>query len=85
MTDYSMPGMTRFELLQKIKSSSKLREIPIVIMSSENMLARIDRCLEEGAEDFLVIRTKDHPLMGICIQGSPLQRVLNYGRTLFEP
>ncbi|KAL4318109.1 hypothetical protein GQ457_18G021300 [Hibiscus cannabinus] len=25
-----------------------------VIMSSENVLARIDRCLEEGAEDFIV-------------------------------
>ncbi|KAG5522879.1 hypothetical protein RHGRI_034878 [Rhododendron griersonianum] len=34
--------------------SSHLREIPVVIMSSENILARIDRCLEEGAEEFLV-------------------------------
>ncbi|KAK6123450.1 hypothetical protein DH2020_042815 [Rehmannia glutinosa] len=54
MTDYSMPGMTGFELLKKIKGSSRLREIPVVIMSSENVLARIDRCLEEGAEEFLV-------------------------------
>ncbi|KAL1203937.1 Two-component response regulator ARR6 [Cardamine amara subsp. amara] len=44
MTDYSMPGMTGYELLKKIK----------VIMSSENILPRIDRCLEEGAEDFLL-------------------------------
>ncbi|KAG8379075.1 hypothetical protein BUALT_Bualt07G0050500 [Buddleja alternifolia] len=54
MTDYSMPGMTGYELLKKIKGSSKFREIPVVIMSSENVLARIDRCLEEGAKDFLV-------------------------------
>ncbi|KZV31256.1 two-component sensor protein histidine protein kinase [Dorcoceras hygrometricum] len=54
MTDYSMPGMTGFELLKRIKGSSKLREIPVVIMSSENILTRIDRCLEEGAEEFLV-------------------------------
>ncbi|KAL0355956.1 UNVERIFIED_CONTAM: Two-component response regulator ARR5 [Sesamum radiatum] len=54
MTDYSMPGMTGYELLKKIKGSSKLREIPVVIMSSENVLTRIDRCLEEGAEEFLV-------------------------------
>ncbi|KAK2409038.1 two-component response regulator ARR5 [Trifolium repens] len=54
MTDYSMPGMTGYELLKKIKESSVFREIPVVIMSSENVLTRIDRCLEEGAEDFLL-------------------------------
>ncbi|KAG9129457.1 hypothetical protein Leryth_013052 [Lithospermum erythrorhizon] len=54
VTDYSMPGMTGFELLKKIKESSKLKEIPVVVMSSENILTRIDRCLEEGAEDFLL-------------------------------
>ncbi|GJZ37735.1 two-component response regulator ARR5-like protein [Tanacetum coccineum] len=54
MTDYSMPGMTGFELLKKIKNSSTLREIPVVIMSSKNILTRIDRCLEEGAEDYLL-------------------------------
>lgn len=71
MTDYSMPGMTGYELLKKIKvrvspfafksslymvfkilrlmgliyvqESSAFREIPVVIMSSENILARIDR------------------------------------------
>ncbi|KAF7806127.1 Two-component response regulator ARR6 [Senna tora] len=54
MTDYSMPGMTGYELLKKIKESSVFREIPVVIMSSENILTRIDRCLEEGAEEFLL-------------------------------
>lgn len=54
ITDYSMPGMTGYELLKKIKGCSALREIPVVIMSSENVLARIDRCLEEGAEEFLM-------------------------------
>ncbi|CAI8587715.1 unnamed protein product [Vicia faba] len=54
ITDYCMPGMTGYELLKKIKESSSFREIPVVIMSSENILPRIDRCLEEGAEDFIV-------------------------------
>uniref|UniRef100_A0A5B7BI31 Putative Two-component response regulator n=1 Tax=Davidia involucrata TaxID=16924 RepID=A0A5B7BI31_DAVIN len=54
ITDYCMPGMTGYELLKKIKESSTFREIPVVIMSSENVLTRIDRCLEEGAEDFIV-------------------------------
>ncbi|CAN1265857.1 Two-component response regulator ARR5 [Linum perenne] len=55
MTDYSMPGMTGYELLKKIKQeSSAFREVPVVVMSSENVLTRIHSCLEEGAEDFLV-------------------------------
>ncbi|KAH1040069.1 hypothetical protein J1N35_041812 [Gossypium stocksii] len=54
ITDYCMPGMTGYELLKKVKESSAFREIPVVIMSSENVIARIDRCLEEGAEDFIV-------------------------------
>ncbi|XP_050375414.1 two-component response regulator ARR5-like isoform X1 [Argentina anserina] len=54
ITDYCMPGMTGYDLLKKIKESSTFKQIPVVIMSSENVLARIDRCLEEGAEDFIV-------------------------------
>ncbi|KAI3816832.1 hypothetical protein L1987_16537 [Smallanthus sonchifolius] len=54
ITDYCMPGMTGYELLKKIKGSATFREVPVVIMSSENVVARIDRCLEEGAEDFIV-------------------------------
>ncbi|CAN1321146.1 Two-component response regulator ARR3 [Linum perenne] len=54
ITDYCMPEMTGYDLLKKIKGSSNFSEIPVVIMSSENVMTRIDRCLEEGAEDFIV-------------------------------
>ncbi|KAL2321890.1 hypothetical protein Fmac_026269 [Flemingia macrophylla] len=82
MTDYSMPGMTGYELLKKIKESSVFREIPVVIMSSENVLTRIDRCLEEGAEDFLlkpvtlsdVRRLKDFIVKGKVKEGEKISR-----------
>ncbi|RVW74267.1 Two-component response regulator ARR9 [Vitis vinifera] len=51
---YSMPGMTGYDLLRKIKESTSLKDIPVVIMSSENIPSRINRCLEEGAEDFFL-------------------------------
>ncbi|KAI3666969.1 hypothetical protein L6452_42010 [Arctium lappa] len=54
ITDYCMPGMTGFELLTKIKESTSLKDIPVVIMSSENVPSRINRCLEEGAEEFFL-------------------------------
>ncbi|XP_075499025.1 two-component response regulator ARR9-like [Primulina tabacum] len=49
-----MPGMTGYDLLKKMKESSYLRNIPLVIMSSEHVPSRINRCLEEGAEEFFL-------------------------------
>ncbi|XP_073152547.1 two-component response regulator ORR3-like isoform X2 [Henckelia pumila] len=54
ITDYCMPGMTGYDLLKKMKESSYLRNIPVVIMSSEHVPSRINRCLEEGAEEFFL-------------------------------
>uniref|UniRef100_A0A7N0TCR4 Response regulatory domain-containing protein n=1 Tax=Kalanchoe fedtschenkoi TaxID=63787 RepID=A0A7N0TCR4_KALFE len=54
ITDYCMPGMTGYELLKKIKESSATREVPVVIMSSENVPTRINQCLQEGAQMFML-------------------------------
>ncbi|XWS65568.1 hypothetical protein CRYUN_Cryun05aG0124900 [Craigia yunnanensis] len=54
ITDYCMPGMTGYELLKKIKGSSVLKEVPVVILSSENSPTRISKCLEEGAQMFML-------------------------------
>ncbi|XP_031491523.1 two-component response regulator ORR9-like [Nymphaea colorata] len=53
ITDYCMPGMSGYELLKRIKESS-CKDIPVVVMSSENVPSRISRCLEGGAEEFLL-------------------------------
>ncbi|XP_024003671.1 two-component response regulator ARR8 isoform X1 [Eutrema salsugineum] len=49
-----MPGMTGYDLLKRVKESAAFKSIPVVIMSSENVPARISRCLEEGAEEFFL-------------------------------
>ncbi|GAV67795.1 Response_reg domain-containing protein, partial [Cephalotus follicularis] len=54
ITDYCMPGMTGYDLLKKIKQSSVMKEVPVVIMSSENDPTRITKCLEEGAQMFML-------------------------------
>ncbi|KAK6933966.1 Signal transduction response regulator, receiver domain [Dillenia turbinata] len=54
ITDYSMPGMTGHDLLKRIKESTSLKDIPVVIMSSENIPAIIDKCLKDGAEGFFL-------------------------------
>ncbi|CAD5317234.1 unnamed protein product [Arabidopsis thaliana] len=54
VTDYSMPGLTGYELLKKIKESSALREIPVVIMSSENIQPRIEQLPHRSLPQFTV-------------------------------
>ncbi|MCO5603356.1 hypothetical protein L7F22_057506 [Adiantum nelumboides] len=66
ITDYCMPGMSGYDLLKKVKESSVLREIPVVIMSSENVPHRIRRCLDEGAEDFLLKPVKPADVKRLC-------------------
>lgn len=64
ITDYCMPGMTGYELLKKIKESSTFKEIPVVIMSSENVLARIDRyCVLKSIILFVSIKKRKIKLL----------------------
>ncbi|KAF2289278.1 hypothetical protein GH714_033895 [Hevea brasiliensis] len=80
ITDYCMPGMSGYDLLKKIKESSSLRNIPVVIMSSENVPSRITRCLQEGAEEFFLKpvqlsdlnRLKPHMMKTKCISSQVL-------------
>ncbi|KAG5222665.1 two-component response regulator ARR [Salix suchowensis] len=54
ITDYSMPGMTGYELLKRIKESPTMKEIPVVVVSSENIPTRINQCMQGGAQEFLL-------------------------------
>ncbi|KAL5799290.1 hypothetical protein ACOSQ4_032174 [Xanthoceras sorbifolium] len=79
ITDYCMPGMTGYDLLKKIKESASFKDIPVVIMSSENVPSRINRCLEEGAQEFFlkpvqlsdVNKLKPHLLKGKSKENQP--------------
>ncbi|XP_030537329.1 two-component response regulator ORR9-like isoform X2 [Rhodamnia argentea] len=53
MTDYCMPGMSGYDLLRRVKGSY-WKDVPVVVMSSENVPSRINMCLEGGADEFLL-------------------------------
>ncbi|GAQ80911.1 type-A response regulator [Klebsormidium nitens] len=54
MTDYSMPGLTGYQLLQRLKKEETgLERVPVVIMSSDNFPKRVAKCIEGGAEEYL--------------------------------
>ncbi|TYJ98111.1 two-component response regulator ARR17 [Cucumis melo var. makuwa] len=37
-----------------MQRSSMMKEVPVVVVSSENVPTRINKCLEEGAEMFML-------------------------------
>lgn len=53
LLDLVMPGVGGLEVLQRIKSSERLREIPVLIISSVQDAEEVARCIEAGAADFL--------------------------------
>ncbi|XP_062195248.1 two-component response regulator ORR12-like [Phragmites australis] len=63
VTDYCMPDMTGYGLLLEVKKSPKLRHIPVVIVSSDNIPERIKMCLDGGAMDYILkpIKAADVP------------------------
>ncbi|KAF3956262.1 hypothetical protein CMV_018594 [Castanea mollissima] len=66
-------------VFRRSQESKYLKDTPVVIMSSENMPSRINRCLEEGAEEFFlkpvqlsdVNKLKTHLLKGRDKESEP--------------
>lgn len=53
LLDVLMPGMDGIEVLQRIKSSDRLKSIPVIMISALDEIERVVQCIEGGAEDYL--------------------------------
>ena len=53
LLDIEMPEMNGYETLEALAADPKLREIPVVMMSSIEETDSVARCIEMGAEDYL--------------------------------
>jgi CheY-like chemotaxis protein len=54
LLDILLPGISGIDVLEKIKSNPKLKDIPVVIFSNLDDQASIDRCLALGAAAYYV-------------------------------
>ncbi len=54
LLDIMMPEMDGYEVLLRMKSDDRLRHIPVVMISALNELNSVARCIELGAEDYLL-------------------------------
>jgi len=54
LCDISMPEMDGYQVLEHLKADPVLRHIPVVMVSALNDLESVVRCIELGAEDYLL-------------------------------
>jgi CheY-like chemotaxis protein len=54
LLDLKMPGMDGFEVLQWVRSEPNLKRLLVVVLTSSNLQADVDRAYESGANSYLV-------------------------------
>jgi class 3 adenylate cyclase/CheY-like chemotaxis protein len=53
LLDLMMPDMNGLQVLERLKSSNRLRDIPVIMISGLQETGSVIRCIEAGAEDYL--------------------------------
>jgi len=51
--DINLPGMSGFELLERIKSNPETRKVPVIMLSTTDTPEEIDRCYELGCNAYI--------------------------------
>jgi class 3 adenylate cyclase len=54
LLDIDMPEMNGFEVLEALLQDDQLRDLPVIMTSASDELDRVVKCIEMGAEDYLV-------------------------------
>jgi class 3 adenylate cyclase len=54
LLDIDMPVMNGFDVLEALLKDDDLRDLPVIMTSASDELDRVVKCIEMGAEDYLV-------------------------------
>lgn len=54
LLDIDMPVMNGFDVLEALLQDNNLRDLPVIMTSASDELDRVVKCIEMGAEDYLV-------------------------------
>jgi CheY-like chemotaxis protein len=72
LLDILMPKMDGFEVLHRLKLDPQLVHIPVVMLTNLGRKEDVERCLKEGAVDFLI---KAHFVPGEAVK--KVKKILN--------
>lgn len=53
LLDVEMPEMDGYQVLEHLKADTRLRDIPVIMISAVEELGSVVRCIELGAQDYL--------------------------------
>ncbi len=53
LLDLLMPGITGYDVLGRLKSDPRHRDIPVIMISALDEIDSVARCIEAGAEDYM--------------------------------
>ncbi len=54
LLDLILPKLTGFQVLEKIRSDSKIKDIPIIILTNLSQKSDVDKGIKMGANDYLI-------------------------------
>ncbi|HYC46357.1 MAG TPA: SpoIIE family protein phosphatase [Burkholderiales bacterium] len=53
LLDIMMPGLSGYDVLERLRGDTRLRHIPVIMISAIDEIESVIRCIELGAEDYL--------------------------------
>ena len=53
LLDIMMPEVNGYEVLERLKSDMRLRDVPVIMISALDEMESVVKCIELGAEDYL--------------------------------
>jgi sigma-B regulation protein RsbU (phosphoserine phosphatase) len=53
LLDVMMPGLNGYDVLEQVRADTRLRHIPVIMISALDEMDSVIRCIQLGAEDYL--------------------------------
>jgi adenylate cyclase len=84
LLDIQMPEMDGYQVLEKVSCDLNLRDIPVIVTSALEELDSVVRCIEMGAEDYLIKPVNPVLLRARIGAGLEKKRLRNQQRELIK-